>query len=198
MRRVKVPVLETERLILRMWNKRDAAQLYAYARNPNVGPPAGWKPHESLRESKTIIEQMFLTHSTWAIEDRVTGGIIGSIGLEQDRMRKDVNSRELGYSMSEDYWGQGLMTEAARRVIRYAFEELNLSVLMIRTSDSNRRSQRVIEKCGFTYEGTLRRAYRIYDGSVREIRVYSMLREEYEEIRAGDAADSAEEPSGQR
>ena len=74
------------------------------------------------------------------------------------------------------------MTEAARRVIRFAFDELKLEVLMIRTSETNIRSQRVIEKCGFTYEGTLRRAYRLYNNEIREVRCYSMLREEYEKL----------------
>ena len=198
MRKVKVPTLETERLILRNWNKKDAPALYAYAKNPAVGPPAGWKPHESVRESRQIIEQLFRANMTWAIVHKATGSVIGSIGLEPDRIRTNIKSRELGYSLAEDYWGEGLMTEAARRVIRYAFENLKLAVLMIRPGDANHRSQRVIEKCGFVYEGTLRRAYRIYDGSLRETRVYSMLREEYESgastAGAGEARTGSDAP----
>ena len=185
MGKVKVPTLETDRLLLRMWHRRDAAELFAYARNPNVGPNAGWKPHSSVSESRTIITQMFHAHRTWAITLKETGQIIGSIGFEQDYLRPTVESLEMGYSMSEDHWGNGYMTEAARRLIRFGFEELGLRVLSIRTRENNHRSQRVIAKCGFKYEGTLRRAYRTYDGKVRETRVYSMLREEYEEIYLG-------------
>lgn len=180
--KIKVPTLETERLILRMWKKKDAPELYEYAKNPNVGPHAGWKPHESVYESKMIISTLFLTNMCWAIVDKESGKVIGSIGLEEDKFRPDIKSKELGYSLSEDYWKKGLMTEAAKRVIKYAFEELKLDVLMIRTGDSNLRSQRVIEKCGFAYEGTLRRTYRVYDGSIREVRCYSMLDEEYEKL----------------
>ena len=180
--KIKVPTLETERMILRMWRKKDAPELYEYDKNPNVGPHAGWKPHESINESRMIISQIFLTNMCWAIQDRETGKIIGSIGLEEDKFRPDVKSKELGYSLAEDYWGRGLMTEAAGRIIRYAFDELKLDVLMIRTGESNIRSQRVIEKCGFEYEGTLRRTYRIYDGSIREVRCYSMLSEEYRRL----------------
>lgn len=183
MKKIKVPTLETERLYLRMWNKKDAKELYEYAKNPNVGPHAGWKPHDNPAESKMIISTMFLTNMVWAMIDKETGKLIGSIGLEEDKFRPDVNSKELGYSLSEDYWGKGLMTEAAKRLISYAFEVLKLDVLMIRTGEKNLRSQRVIEKCGFTYEGTLRRTYRIYDGTIREVRCYSMLREEYETLR---------------
>ena len=81
------------------------------------------------------------------------------------------------------------MTEAAERVIRYAFETLALDSLAITTRKSNARSQRVIEKCGFRYEGTMRRAYRIYDGTVHDLLCYSMLREEYMEKRGGGRED---------
>ncbi len=180
-RKVKVPTLETERLILRMWTKKDAPALYEYAKNPNVGPNAGWKPHASVAESRMIIEQLFMVNTTWAIQLKETGKVIGSIGFEPDKYRPEINSREMGYSLAEEHWRKGIMTEAARRLIRYAFDELKLDVLMIRTSETNIRSQGVINKCGFTYEGTLRRAYRLYNGELREVRCYSMLREEYEE-----------------
>lgn len=179
MRKIKVPTLETDRLTLRMWRKKDAPQLYEYAKNPNVGPQAGWKPHESIAESKMIISSIFLANMCWAIVEKGTGQVIGSIGLEEDKFRPHVKSKELGYSLSEDYWGKGIMTEAAKCIITHSFESLKLDVLMIRTGNENLRSQRVIEKCGFMYEGTLRRTYRIYDGSIREVRCYSMLREEY-------------------
>lgn len=189
MGRIRVPQLETDRLLLRGWERKDAHALYEYAKNPNVGPAAGWKPHESVRESRTIIDQLFRTNTTWAIVHKATGRIIGSIGLEPDKLRTNIRSRELGYSLSEDYWGEGIMTEAAHRIIRYAFEEMSLVILMIRTSTTNRRSQRVIEKCGFKYEGTLRQAYKIYDGTLRDTMVFSMTREEYE---AGGASVNEE------
>lgn len=181
--KTKVPTLETERMVLRMWHRKDAPELYEYAKNPNVGPHAGWKPHESISESRMIISRIFLANMCWAIQDKETCKVIGSIGLEEDKFRPEVKSKELGYSLAEDYWGRGLMTEAAERIIRYAFDELKLDVLMIRTGESNIRSQRVIEKCGFEYEGTLRRTYRIYDGSIREVRCYSMLSEEYRRLK---------------
>lgn len=182
MARIKVPTLETQRLVLRGWRRRDAADLYAYAKNPNVGPHAGWKPHADVRESRMIITQLFQQNTTWAITLRGEDVPIGSIGFEPDAYRPRINSRELGYSLSEERWGQGIMTEAARRLIRYGFEELQLVSIMIRTGEANLRSRRVIEKCGFCYEGTLRQCYRMYDGEIRDSRVYSMMREEYEEL----------------
>lgn len=216
MARIKVPILETERLILRSWRRKDAPALYAYAKNPNVGPNAGWKPHASVGESRQIITQLFQQNMTWAITlkeplvvERETGSSetvsgsdaaareqtpgtcnvtvpadtpIGSIGFEPDAYRPRIASRELGYSLSEDCWRQGIMTEAARRLIRYGFEEMRLLSVMIRTGEANQRSRRVIEKCGFQYEGTLRQCYRMYNNEIRDSRVYSLLREEYEEL----------------
>ena len=143
-----------------------------------------WK-YQAL--GKHIVE--FWTHVPAANNFLVEiAAVKGSIFLsfhqrfEEDKYRPNISSKEMGYSLAKGCWGNGYMTEAAKRLIRYGFEELKLDVLMIRTSETNRRSQRVIEKCGFTYEGTLRRAYRMYDNNLREVRCYSMLREEYENL----------------
>jgi len=183
MKRYKVPDIETDRLKLRRWRRKDAADLFEYGKSPNVGPSAGWKPYASISESRFVIANSFINSMTWALEYKETGKVIGSIALSEDKFRPDVNSMELGYSLSESYWGRGLMPEAAEALIEYAFDVLKLDVLMIKTGLDNTRSQRVIEKCGFTYEGTLRKIYRMYDGTVKEVRCYSILREEYEKIR---------------
>ena len=174
--------LETERLRLDMFTEDDAADLYAYAKNPKVGPHAGWSPHKDIEESLQIIRELFLPNETWAIRKKGEDRVIGSIGLEPDRYRPDAGGKELGYSLAEDCWGQGIMTEAAKEVIRFAFEELGLEQIGICTSEVNRRSQRVIEKCGFKYEGTIRRTYKIYDGTLRDSMLFSMLRSEYDEL----------------
>ena len=103
-RKQMVQPLETERLQLRGWKRSDAPQLYAYASNPNVGPKAGWKPHESIAESRKIIETVFRESRVWAIIEKTGGRIIGSIGLSEDRLRPGVRSLELGYSLAEEFW----------------------------------------------------------------------------------------------
>lgn len=173
----------TERLILTPWHdsQEDAEGLYDYARDPEVGPNAGWKPHESIEESREIIRNMFLKSNTWAIREKATGKIIGSISLEKDIRREDVNSMEMGYSLARSSWGKGYMTEAAKAVMDYGFEKYGLVVMGICTSPVNKRSQRVIEKCGFKYEGLQRRGYHIYDGTDRDNLLFSILREEWQQ-----------------
>lgn len=120
---------------------------------------------------------------TWAIRLKDQDRVIGSIGLEHDKYRPDANSKELGYSLAEEFWRQGIMTEAAKEVIRFGFEELALEQIGICTGTANIRSQSVIRKCGFKYEGTIRRTYKIYDGTLRDSMVYSLLKEEYEAMK---------------
>lgn len=85
----------------------------------------------------------------------------------------------IGYALREESWGKGYMTEVVRRIIQFGFESLCLDLISVGHFEFNDRSRRVIEKCGFRYEGTLRRASSIFDGSVHDALVYSMLREEY-------------------
>lgn len=178
----RINKIETERLLLTPWEdtKECAEGLYSWAKNPNVGPHAGWAPHSSVEDSRKIITEMFIpSREAWAIRDKNTGKIIGNISIYEDSAREGVNSMEVGYALAEECWGKGLMTEACKAVIDYAFSKFDLSIIAIRTSNVNLRSQSVINKCGFTYEGTLRRAYHIYDGTDRDSRIYSLTREEW-------------------
>lgn len=189
--------IETDRLILETWTAKDAPALFAYAKNPNVGPHAGWKPHENVRESKRIIKTIFSLKDTWKIIWKENGEVIGSIGLDEDRRRPGIASRELGYSLAEPYWGRGIMTEAGKAVLRYGFENLHLQIISIQTATANARSQSVIRKLGFHPEGMERMSYRIYDGTVVDEYVFSMTRAEWESLYLDPAAESAQTPAAE-
>ena len=179
-------IIETERLRLVPWQDtdEDAEAIYRIARNPNVGPPAGWKPHESLEESRKILREMFLPfgdgNDGFSIRLKDTGRVIGHVSVFPDSAREGVKSLEVGYWLDEAEWRKGYMTEAVLAVQDYAFLKYDLAIMAIRTSNVNFRSQGVIEKCGFTYEGTLRKAYHIFTGEDRDSRFYSITREEWE------------------
>ena len=171
--------LETERLMLEKWSKKDARELFAYASNPKVGPAAGWREHRSIGESKFRIKKIFIPNRIWKITMKDEGVAIGSIGFEPDQKRPEVRAMELGYSLAEEYWGRGIVPEAAEAVIDYGFRVVRLDIISIETAPDNLRSQRVIEKLGFVFEGNLRRSYRTIDDEVRDAYVYSILREEW-------------------
>lgn len=146
--------IETERLILRPWRESDLEDLYAYAHIEGVGEMAGWSHHKSLDESKSILD-MFIRHKkTFALELKESGHVIGSLGLEEldpDPVEGKRYGREIGYVLSKEYWGRGLMPESVKAVIDYCFHTLGWDYLTCGHFVWNDRSRRVVEKCGFTY-----------------------------------------------
>ena len=183
MKFTEIGKLETDRLILRPFIENDCYDMFEYAKNPNVGPNAGWKPHVDIEESKRIITHFMEDKDVLAIVYKENNKVIGSVGLHENRGRRVDNILMLGYIISEDYWGMGLMTECVKSVLDAAFTIMNLDMVFVMHYDFNNRSRRVIEKCGFKYEGRLRRAYTGFDGQVYDELCYSLLREEWSESR---------------
>ncbi|WP_303870373.1 GNAT family N-acetyltransferase [Acetobacterium wieringae] len=170
--------IDTENLKLRPLTMADAGDVFAYSKSPNVGPQAGWKPHDTIEETKEIMKTIFVgQENIWGIEK--DHRIIGSIGLIEDPHRQNDQARMLGYALSEDFWGQGIMTEAARAVLAYGFDTLGLGLISVVHYPANLGSQRVIEKCGFHYEGTIRQADKIYTGEILDVKAYSITRVEF-------------------
>ena len=147
--------IETDRLILRPWRLEDLEDFYAYASHPDVGIHAGWNPHESMDESRRILEMFIREKKVFALEWKETGRVIGSLGLEEPNPDPiaDGYGREIGYVLGKDYWGRGLMPEAVRAVIDYSFQVLKFDFLTCSHFLRNHRSRRVIEKTGFHYFG---------------------------------------------
>lgn len=147
--------IETPRLILRPWQETDLSDLYEYASVEGVGEMAGWRHHESIEESTRILASFMRNKKTFALELRDSGKVIGSLGLEprdEDAgLPNQLLGREIGYVLSKDYWGSGLMPEAVKAVINYCFDVLDFDYLTCGHFDHNDRSRRVVEKSGFVY-----------------------------------------------
>lgn len=150
-------ILKTDRLILRPWEETDAKSLYEYAKNPNVGPIAGWPPHKNVEESVEVIRNVFHGAECYAICEKEDNLAIGAIELKlkgHTDMTDKEDECELGYWLGEPFWGKGYMTEAAKELIRHGFEDLNMSTIWCGYYDGNDRSKRVQEKVGFVYHHT--------------------------------------------
>ena len=172
-------ILRTERLILRPWRDSDLADLYEYARVDGVGQMAGWPPHKSPEESRKILEHFIAGKKTFALEYQ--GKVIGSLGIEkyrEDRFPEfaEKKCREIGYVLSKDHWGKGLMPEAVTEVIRYLFEDVGLDVIFCGHFLRNTQSQRVQEKCGFVHYAFDR--YETQFGTVEDDEVNILTRED--------------------
>lgn len=150
-------VLKTDRLILRPWKESDLHNLFEYASVDGVGQMAGWVPHRDIEESKMILSRFINGKKTFALE--YADKVIGSLGVEEYSEKyypelAQLQGRELGYVLSKDYWGQGLMPEAVRAVTGYLFETEKLDFIIVGHFDWNDRSRRVAKKCGFHYVKT--------------------------------------------
>jgi len=136
------------------WREEDAEELYKYASDPEVGPIAGWPPHTSVDNSREIIRNVLSAPETYAVCLKETGKPIGSIGLHRNDIAETDDEYELGYWIGKPYWGQGLIPEASREIIRHAFEELGMNRIWCGHYDGNFKSRRVMEKLGFVYHHT--------------------------------------------
>ena len=147
-------ILQTKRLILRPWSENDAEELYKYASDPEVGPPAGWPPHTSVENSREIIRTVLSAPETYAVCLKENGNPIGSVGLHRNDLAEKDDEYELGYWIGKPFWGQSLIPEASRELLRYAFENLGMNRIWCGYYDGNEKSRRVQEKLGFVFHHT--------------------------------------------
>ncbi len=139
-------------ITLRHWRQSDAKCLYHFAKNPNVGPIAGWPPHESVEYSLNVIKTIFCRPECYAIIKEDV-----PIGCAELLIHPDGNhwwgegSAELGYWVAEEYQGRGYATQASQMLIKRAFEDLNIQRVFASYKKENLASARVLEKLGFKY-----------------------------------------------
>ncbi|MBO4980921.1 MAG: GNAT family N-acetyltransferase [Lachnospiraceae bacterium] len=148
---------QTERLLLRPWKEADAESLYEYAKDPAVGPIAGWPVHISVENSLDIIRNVLSAPETYAVCLKEDGRAIGSIGLispMQSHTKAADDEMEIGYWIGVPFWGKGYIPEAVRSMLQHAFEDLNCSAIWCGYYDGNEKSRRCQEKCGFVYHHT--------------------------------------------
>lgn len=177
--------LYTERLILRPWRETDAGNLYKYAKEPAVGPIAGWPPHKNIEESRAVIKDVFCGKECYAICRRADNAAIGCIELKlnghTDMTQRD-DECELGYWLGKEFWGQGLVPEAALELLRHGFEDLHMNVVWCGYYDGNAKSKRVQEKLGFVYHHTCDEVPVPLMNETRIGHTNYMTREQWEEI----------------
>ena len=175
------PTLETSRLILRTLQTGDAKELFEYAKKPNVTRYLTWEPHNSISDTLEYIKMVSDKIKNdqageWGIQLKETGEIIGSIGF----VLYDQNGScgELGYVIDDKYWGQGIMTEAIRRVIQFAFENIGLQRVEAVHYPENPASGKAMQKAGMLYEGLLRSKTFAKD-KYWDLKMYAITRNDY-------------------
>lgn len=178
------PILETERTILRAPTFDDADQLFALWSDPKVTRYLG-RPHmTTLDEVNQRISLFHMdleqqTSITWAIINRADGCLIGTTVLL--RIQSQHHRAELGYELSPEWWGKGLITEVASSVLEYSFNTVGLHSMEAHIDPENIGSRRVLEKLGFVQEGYFRENY--YEPAVdrfTDTAIFSLLKSEWQ------------------
>lgn len=174
--------LHTKRMTLRPWTMADLNDFYEYASVDGVGQMAGWQPHQNIEESRRILEMFIQGKKTFAL---VKGGkCIGSLGIEKYNEAEfpefaDLKVRELGFVLSKDFWGQGLMPEAVNEVIRWLFETKDLDLITCGYFKWNHQSESVQKKCGFVPYRTIQFETRAH--KIEETQVGVLKREDWQQ-----------------
>ncbi|WP_405293436.1 GNAT family N-acetyltransferase [Methanobrevibacter sp.] len=149
-------ILKTPNLTLRPWREEDAECLYYFAKSPNIGPIAGWPPHESVEDSLNIIRTVFAKKETYAIiRDDIPIGCVGLLIHPDGNHWWGEGSAELGYWIGEKYQGNGYATEASKALIKRAFDDLGIEQIYASYRVENTPSKKVLEKLGFSYHAQL-------------------------------------------
>lgn len=174
--------LETDRLILRPPNRSDIPKIVELAGDPDVARSVGRIPHPY--EEQHARDYVARTQKSWqsgddcafAMVHKELGHMIGMAGVILPQ--EPYTGAEIGYWVGKPYWGQGYATEAARAIVRYAFEELVVKRVFANYFTTNPASRRVMEKAGLQYEGTLRGHIERF-GEVYDLGYCGLMREEY-------------------
>lgn len=176
-----VPTLETERLLLRKITMEDAYDMFAYCSDEEVAKYVTWNAHKNIEDTETFIASILENYqdhkpAPWGIVLKENNRLIGTVGFTS--MNPIHHSAEIGFALSRNNWGKGIMTEAVKEIIKYGFETLHLNRIQAMCFKDNIASERVMIKSGMSYEG-LHRQKIFNNGRYIDVKLYSILKEEY-------------------
>lgn len=173
-------ILETDRLLLRAYEKEDASQAQVLAGDKDVAETT-FLPHPYTLE---MAENWISTHPEliqngeafpFAVVLKEEDRLIGTMTLRVDKLH---NKGELAYWVGKDYWNLGYATEAAKKVIEFGFEEQNLNRIWAPVMSKNTASGKLMQKVGLKYEGTLKQDIIRWD-EYQDVDVYGLLKEDH-------------------
>jgi ribosomal-protein-alanine N-acetyltransferase len=178
---INIPTLETERLTLRKLLYSDRNDIFEYAQNENVARNVIWFAHKEIIDTIAYLNLVYDSYNNnkaapWGIQLKNASKIIGTAGFVS--WDKDSGVAEIGYALAEDHWGKGLITEAVNEIIKFGFEILELEKIISRCKLENIGSYKVLEKCGFEYEGTIENQM-IIKGKPEDMRMYSIKKSDF-------------------
>ena len=179
MKHIGTRELETERLLLRKISVNDADAMYNnWASDDIVTKYVTWPTHKSVEDTKGLLTMWEKEYENdncyrWVIELKTEKKAIGTIDV--CRINENDQIAEIGYCISRDYWNQGIVTEAAKKVVEYLLTEANFYRIEAQHHLDNPASGKVMQKVGMKYEGIIRGA-RIVKGEHIDVAMYAILK----------------------
>jgi ribosomal-protein-alanine N-acetyltransferase len=182
----ELPELETDRLVMRMLSLDDAKDIFDYTSDPEFAKYLSWGPATSIDDSISFLSDAMFRYQLgdvagWGLVNKRDDKLIGTCGFTN--WDPESKKAEIGYALAREYWGQGYITEAVKRAVRYGFESMELNRIEAMCDAQNVGSARVMEKAGMSFEGLLRH-YGFWKGEYHDIKLYSILRGEFSELRS--------------
>jgi ribosomal-protein-alanine N-acetyltransferase len=176
-----LPRLETTRLILRKATSRDIPDIFIYSSDVEVTRYLRWGPHQTLTETENYIQGVLNEYregkdGPWMIELKQSYTVIGHIHLMDISLQH--SKTQVGFVSARAYWNKGIMTEALKAVLEYAFTGIGLNRIEGLCISANRAAARVLEKVGMMKEGELR-DYLNQKGAFWDFSIYAILRDEF-------------------
>ncbi|MEO3944310.1 GNAT family N-acetyltransferase [Gorillibacterium sp. CAU 1737] len=176
------PILVTERLILRRLDIQDAEDYHVLSSDPEVCTYLKKGPHISMEETLQFLESASAKISSrtaynWGIVNKASARIVGRVllfGFDDEN-----DSCEIGYVLSKEHWKKGIMTEAARTVLNFAFHKLGANRVIARCNEENRGSEKVMQKLGMQLEGVLREQLKWKDHYIHQ-KQYAIIKRDFE------------------
>lgn len=178
---ISLPTLSTEQLLLRKLVYADKSDIFSYAKNPEVSKYVIWNAHETEFDSLEFLNIVYEAYNKnrpapWGIQLKNDPRIIGTAGFVE--WNKEKNEAEIGYALSQDHWNKGFITEAVREIIKFGFNVMKLERITSRCKPENTGSYKILEKCGFDYDGTVKNQM-LMKGSLHDMRMYSLTNNNY-------------------
>jgi len=179
--------IETKRLILRKINLRDTEDMFKnWASDEDVAKYLTWQAHKDVSVTKTVIESFIerqndLDYFAWCIEWKENHQVIGTIDIV--KLDKQYETAEMGYCISREYWGKGIMTEALLAVEEFLFDRVDLNRIQAKHHVDNPASGKVMSKCGMQFEGVQRKASKDNMGDFCDVATYAILKSDWENAR---------------
>jgi len=181
----EIPLLKTKRILLRPFTISDVPELLVLMKDKEISDRTLYIPYPYTEENavdwiaaqSTDLEEQ--NGVVFAVTNLSDGELMGAVGLT---FIPKYNQAEMGYWIGKKFWNKGYISEAAAKVLEYAFEEVNLKRVHAHYIITNPASGKVMEHIGMKYEGTLR-SHIIKNGEYMDIVMYGILKEDFITLR---------------